>query len=288
MIISLNMTDPVPANNHNHTPDYAAISSTKCINNMRREAAETEDKPSQIYSNNLNGLPAEAKALFSSEDIIKRALLNQRTKLYPQVPERLEDLQLTGEWTTTAAPEHKPLLLFDNGPDTANRIIAFGSDESLRLLASADIWLMDGNYAMSSQGFLQLYVISAPIGNTAVSTLSACLQNKTQDTYETLLQAVMDRCHEIDLYPDPTTIIVDFEQATTQAVNNVFWTRNTHTKLFLPLDSEYLEKNTRSWPYQPLQREWGLSSILWTDRLIGISTSKRCSSGNAITQGKMS
>ena len=47
---------------------------------------------------------------------------------------------------------------------------------------------------------------------TAVSTVFACLKNKTQDIYETLLQAVMGRCYEIDLYPDPTTIIIDFDQ----------------------------------------------------------------------------
>lgn len=34
-------------------------------------------------------------------------------------------------------------------------------------------------------------------------------------------------------------------------------------------------------------KEWGLSSILWADQLIGISTS-RCSSRNAVTVGKMS
>lgn len=229
MTTSLNMTDPVPANEHNHAPDYAAISATKCITNMKRKAAETEDKPSQIYSNNLHDLSAEAKAVLPSEDTIKRTLRNQRSKLYPPVPESLKDLKLTGVWTTTAAPEPKPFLFFDNGPDTDNRIIAFGSDESLRLLASADTWLMDGNYAMAPQDFLQLYVIRVPIGNTAVSTVFACLQTKTQDTYEILLQAVMDHCHEIELYPDPTTIIVDFEQAVIQAISNVFGPE-THTQ----------------------------------------------------------
>ncbi|XP_045126264.1 uncharacterized protein LOC123513257 [Portunus trituberculatus] len=161
--------------------------------------------------------------------IIKRTLHNQRSKLYPPVPESLKDLKLIGEWTTTAAPEPKPFLFFDNGPDTEDRIIAFGSDESLSLLASADTWLMDGNYAMAPQGFLQLYVIRVPIGNTAVSTIFACLQNKTQHTYETFLQALMDHCHEIELYPDPTTIIVDFEQAVIQAISNIFGPE-THTQ----------------------------------------------------------
>ena len=82
---------------------------------------------------------------------------------------------------------------------------------------------------MAPQGFLQLYVIRVPIGNTAVSTTFACLQNKTQDTYEILLQAMMAHCHEIELYPDPTTIIVDFEQVVIQAISNVFGPE-THTQ----------------------------------------------------------
>lgn len=66
--------------------------------------------------------------------------------------------------------------------------------------------------------FRQLYVIWAPLGNTAVSTVFALQQTKSQDIYEILLQAVVDHCHEIMLYADPTTIIVDFEQAVIQAL----------------------------------------------------------------------
>ena len=70
MTTSLDMTDPQPANDHNHATDYAAIAATKSLNKMKVKAAETEDKPSQIYSSNLVELPAEAKALLPSEDVI--------------------------------------------------------------------------------------------------------------------------------------------------------------------------------------------------------------------------
>ena len=58
------------------------------------------------------------------------------------------------------------------------------------------------------------------IGNTAVSTVLLVCKIRL-DTYEILLQVVMDCCYEIDIYPDPTTIIVDFEQATIKAINNI-------------------------------------------------------------------
>ena len=78
---------------------------------------------------------------------------------------------------------------------------------------------MDGNCAMAPPGFLQLYVIRVPIGTTAVSSVYALLQHKTQETYEELLRAVIERCHHIGQYPDPTTVIVDFEQAIIQALS---------------------------------------------------------------------
>ena len=222
MITQFDMSAPRAANDHNHSPDFAAIECAKCIDKMKRKAADTEDKPNQIYSSSLRELPSEAKRLLPCEEVIKRTLRNQKAKIYPPIPERLEDLQLTGEWITTDGIEPKPFMFFDNGPNACNRIIAFGSEESLRLLSSADTWFMDGNFSMCPRGFSQLYVIRAPIGTTAVSTVFACMQNMSRVAYETLLQAVIDRCHQIGMNPEPATIVVDFEQAVIQAIKNVF------------------------------------------------------------------
>jgi len=41
----------------------------------------------------------------------------------------------------------------------------------------------------------------------------ALLECKTQDTYEELFRAFLDKCSSMTLYPDPRTILVDFKQA---------------------------------------------------------------------------
>lgn len=64
MTTNFDMTDLVPTKNPNHAPDYAALASTKYLNNMKTKAAETEAQPNQIYNNNLDDLPAEALLIF--------------------------------------------------------------------------------------------------------------------------------------------------------------------------------------------------------------------------------
>ena len=62
-----------------------------------------------------------------------------------------------------------------------------------------------------------MMVIHVPLGDTAVSVVYAFLQHKTQDTYEELFKAVLEKCAEY-LYLNPLTVMFDFEQATLQAI----------------------------------------------------------------------
>ncbi len=49
LITNADLKDPVPRNDHNHPPSSSAIATAKCIGEMKKQAAITEDKPSQIY-----------------------------------------------------------------------------------------------------------------------------------------------------------------------------------------------------------------------------------------------
>ena len=80
---------------------------------------------------------------------------------------------------------------------------------------------MDGNFAMAPAGFLQLYDIHIPLGATMVGTVYALLQRTSQDTYKELLHVILDYCTMLGLYPDPTTVLVDFEQSVIHALQAV-------------------------------------------------------------------
>ncbi|XP_041372658.1 uncharacterized protein LOC121385930 [Gigantopelta aegis] len=71
---------------------------------------------------------------------------------------------------------------------------------------------------MAPRGFMQLYVIHVPLGNTAVSTVYAVLQRKSLPSYVELFQAVIDHFHSMELYIDPITVVCDFEQGVIKAL----------------------------------------------------------------------
>ena len=247
---------------HNHAPSQNAVSVSKCVANMKRKAATSEDAPGQIYSSHITELTAEEKASLPNSDTIKRTLRNQRSKMHPPVPASLHDLVIEGIWTETAGREQNPFMFFDNGPDADSRIIAFGTDESLRLLAESDTWMMDGNFAMAPQGFTQIYVIRVPLGDTAVSTVYACLQGKSQDVYETFLQAIMDHCQTLNAYPDPRTVIVRLREGRYSSHQCCFWTSNFYSRMLLPPYTEHVEENPGSWTFQCVQGERWVQAVL--------------------------
>ena len=113
---------------------------------------------------------------------------------------------------------HGKILLYDSGPMADSRVVVFAADQCLEKLASAETWFMDGNFSMAPPLFQQLYVVRVPLGETAISVAYALLTNKMQQTYEELLEALVDGCHERNWDADPKTIILDFEIAAIEAI----------------------------------------------------------------------
>lgn len=218
---TLEVTNPVPVNEHNHLPDATDISVAKARNSMREMATSTMDKPNQVYSRAVAGLDNDTLAFLPRTDSIKRTLRNHRRANFPSDPMSLEDLIIDGPWAETAGENPENFLLYDNGPMSDSRVVVFAADQCLEKLASAETWFMDGNFAMAPALFQQLYVVRVPLGETAISVAYALLTNKTQQTYEELLQALVDGCRDRHWDADPKTIILDFEIAVIQAIRSV-------------------------------------------------------------------
>lgn len=118
---------------------------------------------------------------------------------------------MDGEWLTTGGSDPKPFLVSDNGPETRDRVIVFGTEEGLRHLARSTRWYMDGNFAMAPGIFGQLYIIRAPLGENAVTCTYALLAGKSQTMYETMFREIEAKCAQLGIDLDPLTVVADFE-----------------------------------------------------------------------------
>lgn len=82
---------------------------------------------------------------------------------------------------------------------------------------------MDGNFHLAPPEFAQLYVIRAETGQSAITCIYALLERQNRETYEELLEAVIDRAAAIQaLVPNPFVVHLDFEMAVWQALRTAF------------------------------------------------------------------
>lgn len=164
---------------HNHPADVYAAEASKVKMTMRDRVRDVRARPGQVLAAGIATAPLEVRARIGRLDSVRRNLRRQRRDGLPAEPATLADVNIVGLWAETSAQPPQPFLIFDNGTASAERVIVFSSPEQLRHLAMANRWYMDGNFAMSPPQFEQLYVIRAPLGDSAVSCVYALLSGKT-------------------------------------------------------------------------------------------------------------
>ena len=124
--------------------------------------------------------------VFLSVETCKKTIRNQRDPEFPAVPALLQDLIIEGDW-------HKHWIINVTFFLTMVLTLSQGLLPShlipmLQLLFEARSWMMDGNFAMASPLFSQLYAVRVPLGESTVAVAFAFLQHKMQSTYEELFQ----------------------------------------------------------------------------------------------------
>ena len=220
-IVSFQVTQIHSSVEHNHAAVDVAVSVARARSKMKELATTCQGRPNQILSQVLLDSSETVRTNIGNLASSKRSIRRTRRGALPKDPDSLSDFVLPDEWQTTGGDNPRPFLIHDSGPDSRDRIVVFASQRSLQLLARSHTWFMYGTFSVAPSIFTQLYVIRAPIGTSAVSCVYALLSGKQQSMYEELLQAVLTKCEEYDLYPDPTTVITDFEKAALQAVTSV-------------------------------------------------------------------
>ncbi|KAK9700882.1 hypothetical protein QE152_g30946 [Popillia japonica] len=130
----------------------------------------------------------------------------------PALPQTRQDLVIPEVYKQTLSGEN--FLQFDSGHlEWESRMPIFATQRSLNALERSEHWYMDGTFKPVSQIFAQLYTIHGLKDNLSIPLVYVLLPDKTEG-----LQKIKDLCPTAT----PSTIMIDFERATANAILTTF------------------------------------------------------------------
>ena len=101
-------------------------------------------------------------------------------------------------------------------------MLLFATDEFLQHLATSIEWYMGGNFKLAPRLFMQLYVIRMKFDEGAISYVCGLLCGKGEQNYHTMFTAIIQWCHNLGLFPAPTSVNADFEMVVYNCIRNIF------------------------------------------------------------------
>ena len=110
--------------------------------------------------------------------------------------------------------------------------------ENLSILSKSNNWFCDGTFKVVPELFFQLYSIHAEFEGLVIPCVYALLSNKEKRTYDTAFRKLL----EIEPALNPQSIMVDFEKAAINALENNFI--SVISACFFSSIEKYLPKNS--------------------------------------------
>ncbi|XP_018497352.1 uncharacterized protein LOC108865132 [Galendromus occidentalis] len=207
----------LPRNEHNHYPDSTDYERRKVLENIRRASKCSFGTSAQLVAEQVESMPAGIATSSPPIPQLKRLVRRTRAAETHACPPILEDLVIPSDQQLDH--EGKKFLQYDNGPQAENdRVIIFASDRGLQILASSDIWYMDGTFEVAPRLFYQLYTINVTQHDCFINTVYCLLTDKRQLTCKELLNVIREEVPALNV----RVAIADFEIAFIKAFTDVF------------------------------------------------------------------
>ena len=171
---------------HKHPPKPENIAVGKIRSNMRRMENETTPIPNIIIGDQLQGASGEKLAKLPKLDTLRRCVRRQQQEQgrYPPISNG-PNLNIPQKYAIIGKEQ---FLHYDNG--RKDRILIFGTRDSLDYLENSLNWLMDGTFSVSPPQFAQLYTVHGfQNGRNVVGTYTL-LPNKRSDSYAEMLNEI--------------------------------------------------------------------------------------------------
>lgn len=215
---------------HNHGPKLCRVP----VLEARREAKELvmrcSEAPVNVVRQVKRPLSASARQQLPSEDALRQIVRRARKSSCPTEPRTIEHLDIVGEFRTTL--DGLPFLRCDCTCEDGTRLLIFYTEDNLRDLATADMWLMDGTFKTVSRLFDQLYTVHGYMDPTTLLLVYRLMSRRTQLGYQRLLHELADTAAGMGLDLNPSTVVTDFELAAINAVRIEFPSSNVHGCFF--------------------------------------------------------
>lgn len=202
---------------HNHSGEASLIAKEQIVDKMKDVARTSTKSGHEIIAQTSASISESVVPLLPSTSSLKRAFRHIRSaqENHPEHPMRREDIVLPPQFCETE--KNANFLLYDKGQNE-DRILIFGTDENLSLLATANHWFADGTFDACTTLFAQLYTIHAMIEDRIVPLIYVLLPGKSEQTYRETFQQLKNINPELQ----PTSVLIDMERAAAQAFVHVF------------------------------------------------------------------
>jgi hypothetical protein len=202
---------------HSHESREKRAQLLDTLHNIRRDAVQSDTKPAAILNRHVR---KRMHAHLPSENNLKQAIYHIRKSKFPKEPATANEITLQNDWTLSLAGE--PWNIADvrsNG----ERALVFATEDNLRHLGDAKVWLADGTFKYCPEQFQQLYVVHADCNGSVMPLLYVLMTRMTEALYEECLRDVAEVTREaFGVTLAPQVVVLDFERAAHRAFRTVF------------------------------------------------------------------
>ncbi|CAF4328575.1 unnamed protein product [Rotaria sp. Silwood2] len=201
--------------NHNHDPKLPENVRTMLCGLKRRILTDVDEPVTKLYEDEVKRFVTGPVPVF---DAWKSTLYSVRKTILPPTPKSLSSIIIPEDMCYN---NDKQEFLFCNSPEP-HKVIAFASEQALKLLSINPHWNGDGTFRTSSALFSQSYYLHVWDEFSMKPIVYSCCQDKSEECYHELLKSLLTYATKKNIILNPSSILIDFEQGMINAINDIF------------------------------------------------------------------
>ena len=246
---------------HNHLEIAGRVDVIKTMAELKIRAKIANSTPAAIVQEVRQAVSICDSIEMPTTTAMKQVVRRIRKKELPSEPRSATDLVIPDSLKTTRDGENSFLLFDSNDPDNEidmednARIIGFGSDDNLKKLGDSEVWFLDGTFKTCPRLFHQIYTIHYMFNGQTFPAIYVLLTAKKQELYSSMLELLISIAEVKDIQLNPKCIMVDFELASINALQEKIPYAKVTGCFFFSFGSKHLQKYSETWSCICLQNK---------------------------------